>query len=150
MTSNTYRFLTTNQVKRLYITLVDNAAPIQPGLLESAVMSPMNLKHYGGQDNLFQLAANLSEKIMKNHAFQDGNKRLSVVAADMFLKMNGFKLKQNPLENDVNDALANVHVKVTTNEMSAQDLGKYYEGIATRMKGSSMEIQSYCSGAQLY
>jgi death-on-curing family protein len=47
----------------------------------------MNVKHYSGQSNLFQLAANLSEKIMKNHAFQDGNKRAALVAADMFLKI---------------------------------------------------------------
>jgi len=40
---------------------------------------------------VFQLAANLSEKIMKNHAYQDGNKRTALVAADMFLKINGYK-----------------------------------------------------------
>jgi death-on-curing family protein len=67
----------------------------QLGLLDSTVASPMNVKHYSGQSNLFQLAANLSEKIMKNHAFQDGNKRAALVAADMFLKINGLPASAN-------------------------------------------------------
>jgi prophage maintenance system killer protein len=70
MASRTYHFLNSNQVKRPYVSLIANAAPTQPGLLDSAVASPLNVKHYSGQNDLFQRAANLSEKIMKNHAFR--------------------------------------------------------------------------------
>lgn len=52
----------------------------------------MNIKHYAKEDDVFQLAANLAEKIMKDHAFQDGNKRTALLAADMFLKINGYYL----------------------------------------------------------
>ena len=37
---------------------------------------------------------------MKNHAYPDGNKRVVLVAADMFLKINGYKLQVAPLRND--------------------------------------------------
>jgi hypothetical protein len=76
--SKFYRFLNSIQVRQLYLSYIANGAPTQPGLLDSAVTSPVNVKCYGSQDNLFQLAASLSEKIMKNHAFQDGNKRTIV------------------------------------------------------------------------
>ena len=87
-----FRFLTAAQVKRLHGTLIGTTQPTQPALLESAVQSPLNIKYYNNQQDLFQLAAALSEKIMKNHAYQDGNKRTALVAADMFLKINGWKL----------------------------------------------------------
>ena len=132
MASKTYRFLTSNQVKRLYMSLITNAAPTQPGLLDSAVASPMNVKHYSGQDNLFQLAGVLSEKIIKNHSFGDGNKRGALIAADMFLKINGYELRQTPLASEANSqGLAEAHVKVATNQWSAEQLGTYYESIAT-------------------
>jgi death-on-curing family protein len=83
------------QSSQTAVSLIANAAPTQPGLLDSTVASPMNVKHYSGQSNLFQLAANFSEKIMKNHAFQDGNKRAALVAADMFLKINGCPASAN-------------------------------------------------------
>ena len=54
-------------------------------MLDSAVNPPMNIKYYVKEENLFQLAANLAEKIMKNHIYQDGNKRTALLAADMFL-----------------------------------------------------------------
>lgn len=49
-------------------------------MLESAVHSPINLEHYSRQRNPFQLAADLSEKAMRNHAYMDGNKRTALVS----------------------------------------------------------------------
>jgi prophage maintenance system killer protein len=92
-------------------------------MLESAVDSPMNLKHYENQNDVFQLASNLSEKIMKNHAYQDGNKRTAPLAAAMFLKINGHVLRNIPFQEDsVNRGLANAHVSVVTNEWTAEQL----------------------------
>ncbi|OJJ42426.1 hypothetical protein ASPZODRAFT_137334 [Penicilliopsis zonata CBS 506.65] len=93
MATQTIRFLTVSQIQRLHARFViPNAVPAQPSLLESVVYLPMNMKHYAKEDDVFQLAANLAEKIMKNHAFQDGNKRTALLAADMFLKINGYYL----------------------------------------------------------
>lgn len=68
------------------------SSTVEPPVLGSVVHSPMNIKHYAKEDDVFQLAANLAEKIMKDHAFQDGNKRTALLAADMFLKINGYYL----------------------------------------------------------
>lgn len=53
----------------------------------------MSMQHYAKADDVFQLTANLAKKIMKNHAFQDGNKRTALVAADISLEINGYSLQ---------------------------------------------------------
>ena len=151
MASKTLRFLSAHQVRTLYLTYVANAAPTQPHLLESAVSSPMNIKHYTGQNNPFQLAASLSSKIIKNHAFQDGNKRAALCAADMFLKINGFQLQDDPLTGPNDNELTQAHVKVATSEWSEEDLGKCYEKLAKSMAGHvPTEILKFRDEAEQY
>lgn len=136
------------QVQRLYNSSIANASPTQPTLLDSAIDSPKNVNHYGCQENLFQLAANLSEKMMKNNAYQDGNKRAALVAADIFLKINGYRLQRiQLLRESVSNGLANAHVAVTTNQLSAEDLGRYYENVATKVDEMAEGIRSYRDGA---
>ncbi|OAX81847.1 hypothetical protein ACJ72_03812 [Emergomyces africanus] len=139
-----FRFLTAEQVIRLYKTSIANVGPTQPAMLESAVASPMNVKHYAQQENIFQLAANLSEKIMKNHAFMDGNKRAALLAADMFLSVNGYKLQDIPMAHDsVNQGIANAHVAVTTNQWTGEQLGNYYESVATPIASWTQDILAW-------
>jgi prophage maintenance system killer protein len=95
----TFRFLTVRQVALLRLSVLPDS-PSQPPLLESALSSPINIRHYTKEQNVFLLAANLAEKLIKNHAFQDGNKRTAMVVADMFLKVNGYKLQDKPLAMD--------------------------------------------------
>lgn len=87
-------FLTAKQIVRLYRTRIMAAMPTQPPLLESAVSSPVNQHHYTRTDDVFYLAAVLAQKVMLNHSFSDGNKRTSVAAADVFLRLNGYQLTQ--------------------------------------------------------
>ena len=123
------RFLTSKQVQRLHISWINPHGPLsQPGMLESAVHSPINLEHYSRQQNPFQLAADLSEKVMRNHAYMDGNKRTALVAADMFMKINGYRLLLD--EEDlfaVNGELADAQVTVVTGGWSRERLGRYFE-----------------------
>lgn len=134
------RFLTAAQIQRLHAAWVNpNAQPTQPIMLDSAVQSPMNIKYYTNQQNVFQLAASLSEKIMKNHAYQDGNKRTALVAAYMFLKINGYKLQKVPLQaNDTNDrvnqSIADAHVAVCTSAWTAEKLGQFYQSVASEIE----------------
>lgn len=146
------RFLTVSQVQRLHARfVVPNAVPVQPNMLESAIHSPMNMKHYAKQEDVFQLAANLAEKIMKNHAFQDGNKRTALVAADMFLKINGYYLQKVPFAEDKhNKALANAHVAVVTNQWTAEQLGNYYKSMALPLSPVTAEVMEYLSSATQY
>jgi len=64
------------------------------GLVESAVARPMAT--FDGVDlynNIFDKAAALLQSLLKNHPFVDGNKRTALSSAGIFLKMNGYILK---------------------------------------------------------
>ena len=60
-------------------------------LLESALAKPHNLAAYGEPD-VAALAAAYGYGISRNHAFIDGNKRTGLVAAELFLGLNGYRL----------------------------------------------------------
>jgi death on curing protein len=89
-------YLSTADVIDLYIVAV-RATGDEPqrlrdrGLLESAVMRPQFLAHYGGAD-LFEQAAALTHGISRSQALIDGNKRAALQAASVFLRINGFRL----------------------------------------------------------
>jgi len=61
------------------------------GLLESALARPLNQFAYK-EHALPRMAASYAFGISRNHPFLDGNKRTSLVVAELFLKMNGFEL----------------------------------------------------------
>lgn len=58
---------------------------------ESALALPINKAMYGCED-IFELAAAYLCGLTKNHAFVDGNKRIAIVAAAVFLMDNGFEI----------------------------------------------------------
>lgn len=62
------------------------------GLLESAVLRPQS----GYYANLIEEAAALMESLANNHAFLDGNKRISFVMTDVTLRANGYFLGVEP------------------------------------------------------
>jgi len=62
------------------------------GLLASALHRPVHLFHYG-HPGLFDLAASYAAGIIKNHPFNDGNKRAGFMAAYIFLGANGESLE---------------------------------------------------------
>ena len=63
------------------------------GLLESALDRPRNLLHYGSKPTLFALAAALCAWIVRNHPFLDGNERTGLLAAVVFLYLNGVDIQ---------------------------------------------------------
>lgn len=144
-------FLTTNQIVRLYRTRIIASVPTQPPLLESAISSPVNTHHYTHTDDVFYLAAVLAQKIMLNHSFSDGNKRTSVAAADMFLRLNGFQLTQGEdtgltkaegqgveqeesLEHMPPTSLADAHVAVASGLWDEGKLAGFYRKVARHLK----------------
>lgn len=58
------------------------------GLLESALARPRNLFHYERVPSLTRLAAAYAHGIVRNHPFNDGNKRAGFIAAVLFLRIN--------------------------------------------------------------
>lgn len=62
-----------------------------PGMFEFALARPRNLAACGDPDAA-TLAAAYCFGLAKNHAFVDGNKRISLVAMEAFLMLNGHQL----------------------------------------------------------
>ena len=65
--------------------------------LESALARPVNLLAYNNA-SLPALAASYGFGLARNHCFPDGNKRISLVAMDIFLQLNGYELAAPEVE----------------------------------------------------
>lgn len=62
-------------------------------LLASAVAQPRNILAYAPDSDIFRLAAAYAAGVVKNHPFVDGNRRTGVLAAVVFLGLNGVTLQ---------------------------------------------------------
>lgn len=63
------------------------------GALEAALFRPQS----GYYDDLVHEAAALFESLAMDHPFVDGNKRTAFAAVDVFLRVNGARLKARPM-----------------------------------------------------
>jgi death-on-curing protein len=92
-------FLDVDDLLVIATRVVDNDVVVRdPGLLASAAARPMTTVF--GQDaypGLHRKTAALMHSIAQNHALVDGNKRLCLAAAIVFLGVNGWRLT---LDND--------------------------------------------------
>jgi len=62
-------------------------------MLDSALEQPKTT--YGGKylhDTIIKMAAAYGYHLCKNHPFIDGNKRMALVAMDVFLQRNGYEI----------------------------------------------------------
>ena len=66
---------------------------LNPGILESSLVSPLNIYNYEENPSVFDLAAAYGFSLVKNHAFFDGNKRVAFMSMFVFLKINGLLLE---------------------------------------------------------
>jgi death-on-curing protein len=90
-------YLTTAQLLFIHARLLAETGGA-PGLrdlslLEAAAARPQVT--FDGQllyPTLFEQAAALLDSLVNNHAFVDGNKRVGITAAGLFLQQNGFRL----------------------------------------------------------
>lgn len=97
------KYITTPQVLAIHYQMVKRFGGSHGirdlGLIESAVGRPQAT--YDGIDlyeNIFDKAAALLQSLLKNHPFVDGNKRTALTSAGLFLKMNGYTLKNHHKE----------------------------------------------------
>ncbi len=84
------------------------------GLMSSALDSPKNHFHYGTSD-IFLLAAHYAQAFSRNHPFIDGNKRIALTCAGVFLKWNGCRVKLPE------DEAVNMTVKLATKEVTEHE-----------------------------
>ncbi len=98
MLSDAVQYLTLEEVLVIHERLIDRFGGAKgirdQGLLESALYRPQT----GYYDDLPSMAAALFESLLLNHAFVDGNKRIAFFAADVFLRLNGWKISVDGVE----------------------------------------------------
>jgi death-on-curing protein len=87
------KHLTTEEVVAIHEGLIStfggSGGLRDAGLLESALFRPRT----GYYPDLGEMAAALFESLLMNHPFVDGNKRVAFFATDVFLRINGWKLR---------------------------------------------------------
>ncbi len=93
MPSDSVLYLSLEEVISIHQRLVDRFGGLagirDTGLLESALYRPQT----GYYADLAEMAAALFESLLMNHPFVDGNKRAEFFATDVFLRLNGWKLR---------------------------------------------------------
>lgn len=85
------------------------------GGLESALNAAENRYNYETQD-LAKLAATFAYHLSQAHAFVDGNKRIAAVVSELFLKLNGAKLKAT------NDEIIELFLDLAASKLSREDV----------------------------
>ena len=92
MPSETVQFLSRDEVLAIHQRVIGEfggAGGVRDlGLLESALYRPRS----GYYEDLTGMAAALFESLLMNHPFVDGKKRVAFFAADVFLRLNGWRL----------------------------------------------------------
>ena len=74
---------------------------LDEGMLDAALASPRNHFAYQHAD-ILRLAAAYACALTQNHPFADGNKRVALTVAGVFMELNGFRLEAS--EQDAADA----------------------------------------------
>ena len=95
------------------------------GLLESAVAQPQMT--FGGEfvhADLFAMAAAYFFHLVRNHAFVDGNKRVGLLAALVFLDINGI-----PVEHD-SETLYQLTMAVVEGRADKEDVARVLRRVA--------------------
>jgi death-on-curing protein len=114
-------YLTVEQVLFIHMRLITETGG-SPGLrdlalLASAVARPQAT--FGGEDlypDLFSKAAALMDSLIRNHPFVDGNKRVGITAAGLFLLRNGQRLTASNAE------LESLTLQVARSEVSVEQI----------------------------
>jgi len=66
--------------------------------LESSLARARHLHNYRKDADIAALAAAYLWGLIRNHPFNDGNKRVGFLAIGLFLSLNGFRLEVDPIE----------------------------------------------------
>lgn len=93
MPADTVQFLSIDEVLAMHERLIERFGGSpgirDRGMLESALFRPQT----GYYEALDEMAAAMFESLLINHPFVDGNKRVAFFATDVFLRLNGWKLR---------------------------------------------------------
>lgn len=89
--------------------------------LESSLAQPQAT--FGGRylhNDIFEMAAAYLFHLVKNHPFVDGNKRVALEAALLFLEINGYSIEST------DDELVNLVLQTIQGEFSKQQIAEFF------------------------
>ncbi len=89
------------------------------GALDSALARPRNLSAYETPD-IFELAASYAFGLARNHCFTDGNKRVALEVAVVFLLDNGYLAARR------HDEAVEAMLRVASGEMKEPELAAWF------------------------
>jgi death-on-curing protein len=119
-------FLTLEEVMELQAESIDQYGGLHGlrdrGLLESALAMPQ--AGFGGHyahETTFNKAAAYLFHLTKNHPFIDGNKRIGLACAVVFLFLNGYKLTAD------NEFAAGFVLKVAAGNIDKEEIARFLE-----------------------
>ncbi len=92
---------------------------VDMGLLESTLAKPQQVQNYVEDASLTVLAASYGFGFAKNHCFKDGNKRIALLTAAIFLEINGQSLIADEAET------AKVFEGLAIGEISEEQLAQW-------------------------
>ena len=100
-------------------------------LLDSAIEQPkVTFDEKYLHDSIIKIAAAYGYYLCKNHPFIDGNKRIALVAMDIFLQRNGFEIIAN--EKD----MYNLIMELASGNLSKDSLVNWLENNTTALTNS--------------
>jgi death on curing protein len=107
----------------------DEENSINKNALGSTLARPQQLENYSNPiPTLFQLAASYGFGFAKNHCFKDGNKRVALVAVDVFLELNGYELNASEV-----DAVYTIE-GLSSSEITENELATWIEANSQRLE----------------
>ena len=92
---------------------------INLGSIKSAISRPYS----GYHRTICRKAAALTESMVGNHGFADANKRTTVILLHLLLEQSGYRLRTSA----VREAIREVILRVARNELSFEDLVRWFE-----------------------
>jgi len=92
-------------------------------LLDSALNRPRQRFEYADNPSIFDLAASYCYGLVNNHPFVDGNKRIALAVAGIFLEINGYSL--NASESETVVVIENLAAGKLTEEVLSQWLSEH-------------------------
>ena len=113
--------LTKEQIISMHELLIERTGGLNGvkdyGLLESAINNPFQT--FMGKElypTIQRKAANLCYSLINNHAFNDGNKRIGILAMLTFLELNGIVIDCS------NDELVSLGLNIASGKFTQKDI----------------------------
>ncbi len=120
------KYLSPHQVLFLHARLIEETGGSHGvrdmGLLLSALGRPKAT--FEGKElhpTIYQKATALSDSMINNHPFVDGNKRTGIGAAVMFLSLNGYEITAS------NQELLDLTMKIAQKRTSIEEVANWFE-----------------------